>query len=247
VFQTFTHDWDIEHTPSAPYNSRSNGKAEAAVKAAKKMLRKTVKNREDQYLALLAIRNTPSQGIGRSQAQRLLNRRTRTRLPTTDTLLAPRIVEKEAEIAKIKNQHDRQAFYYNKQAQKLTPLHEGQTVRMKPFTLGNRSWQKATVKQRLDDRSYKVEGPQGNTYRRNRVHLRKTKEPPLQPATYDSILQEENIKTANDKILTTYETDHQQAQDVNDGTDEESSQPWHTVTRSGRVAKRPAYLDDYET
>ncbi|KAK3697327.1 hypothetical protein QZH41_004727 [Actinostola sp. cb2023] len=66
-FRKFTRDWDIEHTPSAPYNSQSNGKAEAAVKAAKKMLRKTQKTREDQYLALLAIRNTPSQGIGRAQ------------------------------------------------------------------------------------------------------------------------------------------------------------------------------------
>ncbi|KAK3713862.1 hypothetical protein QZH41_010915, partial [Actinostola sp. cb2023] len=124
-FRKFTRDWDIEHTPSAPYNSQSNGKAEAAVKAAKKMLRKTQKTREDQYLALLAIRNTPSQGIGRSPIQRIMNRRTRTLLPTTDTLLTPKTVERETEITRIKDQQERQAFYFNRDAHKLTPLQQG--------------------------------------------------------------------------------------------------------------------------
>ncbi|KAK3715610.1 hypothetical protein QZH41_009028, partial [Actinostola sp. cb2023] len=124
-FRKFTRDWDIEHTPSAPYNSQSNGKAEAAVKAAKKMLRKTQKTREDQYLALLAIRNTPSQGIGRSPIQRIMNRRTRTLLPTTGTLLTPKTVERETEITRIKDQQERQAFYFNRNAHKLTPLQQG--------------------------------------------------------------------------------------------------------------------------
>ncbi|KAK3752443.1 hypothetical protein QZH41_003511 [Actinostola sp. cb2023] len=174
-FRKFTRDWDIEHTPSAPYNSQSNGKAEAAVKAAKKMLCKTQKTREDQYLALLAIRNTPSQGIDRSPIQRIMNRRTRTLLPTTDTLLTPKTVERETEITRIKDQQERQAFYFNRNAYKLTPLQQGDTVRMKPFSLGDRKWQKATVKQRLDDRLYEVENPADTTtFRRNRVHLNKT-------------------------------------------------------------------------
>ena len=70
-FQKLTKDWDIEHMVTSPYNSKANGQVEAAVKSAKK----------------LAIRNTPSQGIGSSPAQRLMNRRTL--LPTTSTLLEP--------------------------------------------------------------------------------------------------------------------------------------------------------------
>jgi len=53
VVQKFTKAWDIEHTPSSPNHSQSNGKVEANVKAAKRMLRKTEKNKEDQYLAFL--------------------------------------------------------------------------------------------------------------------------------------------------------------------------------------------------
>lgn len=72
---------------TSPYNSKANGKVEAAVKSTKKLLRKTAKGGDDLYLGLLAERNTPSQGIGSSPAQRFMNRRTRTLLLTTCTLL----------------------------------------------------------------------------------------------------------------------------------------------------------------
>ena len=73
-FQKFVRDWDIEHFTISPHNSKANGKVEAAVKSAKQLLRKTIKGGEDQYLALLAHRNTPTQGVGTSPAQRLMNR-----------------------------------------------------------------------------------------------------------------------------------------------------------------------------
>jgi hypothetical protein len=37
-------------------------------------------------------------------------------------------------------------------------------------------WKKATVASRLDERSYVVETANGETYRRNRFHLKKSKE-----------------------------------------------------------------------
>lgn len=54
---------------TSPYNSKANGKVEAAVKSAKKLLRKTAKCGNDFHLGLLAERNTPSRGIGSSPAQ----------------------------------------------------------------------------------------------------------------------------------------------------------------------------------
>ena len=48
---------------------------------------------------------------------------------------------------------------------------------MRPFTLGKKTWEKATVARRHDDRSYEVETPTMN-YRRNRVDLRRTEELP---------------------------------------------------------------------
>lgn len=62
-------------------------------------------------------------------------------------------------------------------------LSDGDVVRMKPFRLGDKEWRKATVTSRLVDRSYTVESPEGDTstYRRNRVHLKKTQETPSEP------------------------------------------------------------------
>ena len=39
--QKLAKEWDIEHRVTSPYNSKANGKVEAAVKSAKKLLRKT--------------------------------------------------------------------------------------------------------------------------------------------------------------------------------------------------------------
>ena len=64
---------------------------------------------------------------------------------------------------------------FDKYAKDLTPLEKGDTVRMKPFTKGDKEWSKATVTRRLDDRSYEVEA-NGTTHRRNRVQLKKTSE-----------------------------------------------------------------------
>jgi len=78
-----------EHVTSSPHYPRSNGKVEAAVKSAKRMLKKTRESGADQYLALLDIRNTPTSDLP-SPGQRLMNRRTRTLLlPMTDRLLEP--------------------------------------------------------------------------------------------------------------------------------------------------------------
>ena len=173
-FAHFSKKWGFEYTPSSPHHSRSNGKVESSVKSAKKMIRKAKKCGEDQYLALLNIRNTPSQGMDSSPAQRLLGRRTKTIIPTARSLLESRSTVTKQETDQLKMIQRRQAWYYDRSARDLPTLHEGDTVRMKPFSLGDKSWKKAKVVERLDDRSYEVEGTDGTVYRRNRVHLKKT-------------------------------------------------------------------------
>ena len=68
---------------SSPYNCRSNGKAESAVKIAKKLF----KGSTDPYLALLEWRNTPTIKINASPCQRLLARRTRGIVATSSAKL----------------------------------------------------------------------------------------------------------------------------------------------------------------
>ena len=89
----------------------------------------------------------------------------------------------------------KQAFHYNKTAKDLPILHEGDTVRMKPFQLGEKKWGKAIVNKRLDERSYEVETNSG-TYRRNRVHLRKSNEIPGPPDIHQRPDQPSDDRTA---------------------------------------------------
>ena len=85
--------YDIEHVTSSPHYPQSNGKAENAIKTAKNLLKKSKVAGTDFHLALLAWRNTPSEGLESSPAQRMFGRRTRTLIPTTSELLKPKIVE----------------------------------------------------------------------------------------------------------------------------------------------------------
>ena len=48
---------------------------------------KAHEDRSDPYLALLSLRNTPSESLGLSPAKIMFNRRTRTTLPMAQTLL----------------------------------------------------------------------------------------------------------------------------------------------------------------
>ena len=132
-FKSFTKKWGIEHTTTSPHHSKANRKVESAVKTAKAMLRKTSKSGEDQYLALLNIRNTPTQGVARSPAQRLLGKRTRSLLPSTRSLLKPRNPLDHYEMKQLQLNQKRQQKYYNRSAHDLPALNVGDTVRMKLF------------------------------------------------------------------------------------------------------------------
>ena len=170
-FLRFTKKWDFEHFTSSPHHSQGNGKAESAVKEAKKILRKCRVSGSDAFLALLDHRDTPPARVQVSPAQRLFNRRTRSLLPMTANLLTPQAVsDNELCQAKLKQHKQRQAQYYNRGAVDLDPLRREDIVRLKPFQLGKREWQKGVVRSRLDERSYEVETPH-QVIHRNHVHL----------------------------------------------------------------------------
>ena len=60
-FAKFAESWKFLHTASSPYYSGSNGKAEAAAKIAKTLLRKVKRSKLDFYKILLDWRNTPTE------------------------------------------------------------------------------------------------------------------------------------------------------------------------------------------
>ena len=63
---------------SSPHYPQSNSEAENAVKIVKRLFMKCRDSGQLEYLAHLDWRNTPSEGIGTSPAQRFLGRRCKT-------------------------------------------------------------------------------------------------------------------------------------------------------------------------
>lgn len=234
-FNVFSNQWDFKHTPSSPGHPQANGKAESAVKAAKAMMNKCNKSGTDVYLSLLEIRNTPTQGADSSPAQRLLNRCTRSLLPITTSMLVPRGTEiSDYDKVRLQRNQKQQIDHYNKGAKDLQPLAEGDVVRMKPFTLNQKEWQKATVTRRLDERSYEVETEKGNV-RRNRVHLKEAEKQGIEIP--ESIISEPQSTEPLESLI----------QDNESPTSEPvSASPIvspTTRTRSGRVSKKPNRLN----
>ena len=150
-FISFANEWGFEHRTGSPGHQKTNGKAEAAVKDAKRLLRKAKDSKGDIYLAVLALRNTPTKAMGTSPAQRLLGRRYETQLPTTKELLRPQSVRAEAEEGDSgKTSSTSQVLQQG--TRDLSPLEEGDVVRMRPFRLGQKEWEKATVTKHYNER-----------------------------------------------------------------------------------------------
>ena len=111
-FNEFASTYGFEHVTSSPLYAQSNEKAENAVKTAESFLEKATKSKRDPYLSLLDWRNTPTEGLNSSPAQRLFGRRTKTLLPTSNHLLKPKI-PKEVE-DKLTLKKAKQAMYYDR-------------------------------------------------------------------------------------------------------------------------------------
>ena len=88
-FKKFAAEWGFQHDTSAPGNSKANGAAEAAVKIAKRLMKKSLKAHENPYKGLLNIRNTPTEGTDSSPAQRLMGRCMLGDIPMSKALLIP--------------------------------------------------------------------------------------------------------------------------------------------------------------
>ena len=217
------------------------------MKEAKKILVKCKKAGSDAFLALLDHRNTPPTGIQISPAQRLLNRRTRSLLPMSASLLRPSVADEDMTRTKLRLRQQQQAHYYNRGARDLDPLEKGDPVRVKPWQFGKKEWQKGVVKKRLDERSYEVELPQG-VLRRNRIHLRRTYE--SAPAAADTRDALPNEPQPQGLVSETNELPSQTATEAPSQGATEVHPPTAPVEapelrRSQRVRRVPKHLEDY--
>lgn len=88
-FKEFSKLYEFTHNISSPLFSQSNGLAEKSVQTAKRLIEKAKIDHKDFHLALLDYCNTPRNDHIGSPAQRLMRRRTKTRLPTTYRGITP--------------------------------------------------------------------------------------------------------------------------------------------------------------
>ena len=87
-FKDYCLKHNIIHSTSSPYNPRSNGLAESAVKSAKYLLRKSDNFKDFQH-RLQAWRNMPSANSSFSPAEKFFSRRQRADLPSLTKLSLP--------------------------------------------------------------------------------------------------------------------------------------------------------------
>ena len=192
-FVQFANEGELRHVSSSPHHQKANGKAESAVKIAKNLFKKALRDNRDPWLALLDFCNTPTQGMQTSPVQRLMSRRTKTLVPIATSLLKPEVADGVTEKIELKRQKAKS--YHDKQAKRLSELEIGQEVRIAP-NLRGKPWNLGTCTEKLSDRSYIVES-NGEQYRRNREHLKPTLTQP-EPA---KDIQPEPVPTAAKPVL----------------------------------------------
>jgi len=102
----------IQPCHNIPHYPQSNGKAESACNT-------LLKKAKLANLTLLNHRNTPTEPINLSPAQRLFDRHTQTLLPSSIMLLKPEILQQV--LIKLKAVHQKQAEHYDRAAKPLPP------------------------------------------------------------------------------------------------------------------------------
>ena len=178
-FHEFALSWEFNHVTSSPHHPKSNGKAESSVKIVKQLFKKAERDRQDPWLALLDYRNTPTEGVGASPAQRLMSRRTRTLLPTAASLL--RLTVNHSSVDSLQLKRQKVKFNHDKHVRLLPELEIGQEVRVTPLRK-NQTWEQGICTEKLSDRSCVVQSG-GTSLRRNRQFLKLAREPSVQANT----------------------------------------------------------------
>ena len=135
TFQQFLKDWGVKHRLSSAGYPQSNGRAELAVKSAKRIIQEnsvngTLDNNKTTQ-AILQYRNTPLLHIGLSPAQILLHRQLRDHVPNHPSnyhLHKQWVISAKQREDLLSVRNDKIIRNFNKSAHELAPLKTGQTV-----------------------------------------------------------------------------------------------------------------------
>ena len=263
-FANFAKTWDFVHkTVSARY-PQANGMAEKGVQIAKRLWMKAKEDKVDPYFALLDYRNTPRSSTLGSPTQRLMSRRTRTRIPVSNTLLLPNVLPPDRISHALTNARNVSKTYYDQHSKPLPELKMNDTVRVRK----DKEWIPGKLVSKADrPRSYNVLTPAGQMITRNRRHLLRTNEDDRFDVTrrrvqsemedYDLIVparQENRIRRQSDtnQNIVSQIPDgscsivNGPGANQNDVSSNDVVQPNTRTTRPQRVRKLPNKFKDFE-
>ena len=219
-FAEFAKTWGFIHDTSSPTYAQSNGLAERYVQTIKNLLIKALETGEDPYIALLAYRSTPRHDM-KSPAEILMGRKLKTRLP----MITDSAQTDTKQTIKIRSENEK--TYYDKRAKPLQPLHSGQSVRIRR----NSAWEQATVANSTQyPRSYDIQMPEGQTYRRNRK---------------DILRIPENSKQMTSEVYQNDPRDGDMTESIQIPDSTQSQEQGENLRRSDRVRRMPEHLKDY--
>ncbi|XP_062714329.1 uncharacterized protein K02A2.6-like [Aedes albopictus] len=182
-WKQFAREWDFYHSTSAPHHQQANGKAEAAVMIAKRLLKKAEEAGNDFWYALLHWRNVPNK-VGSSPAARLFSRNTRCGVPMSTSNLKPKLVSGVPEA--IEERRRKAKFQYDRKTRNLPNLETGSAVYVQLQPETSKKWTPARVSNKLNERSYVVD-VDGMQYRRDLVHLKPRNEPQTPEVNPDQV------------------------------------------------------------
>jgi hypothetical protein len=170
-FAEFCRKRGMEHELSSAYSAQSNGLSEAAVKACKHLLAKTMEQGEDFEEAMAAYRNTP-RADGFSPAQLMLGRRMKGPLPMLQSQLEVEVSNFSAGREAREKTQAQSKKQYDSDKKEMEKLKKGDSVIVQ--CQHSKRWtKKATVISiRRSGHSYNLEDEDGFTFVRNRRFIK---------------------------------------------------------------------------
>lgn len=236
--QQFAKNWKFQLKQSSPHHQQANGMAERTIGTIKQMLKKTIEENGDIYLALLSYRNTPIYNIY-SPSQILMSRMLRDNLPRTKEMLKPKVIHEKEYYIKMNRAREKYKEYYDTRSKLRQEFNENDKVyyQEKPRS----EWKRARITEKEDDRTYKIITEEGRILRRNKQFLKRRDD------RQECIERQNNIEI---NIQDEQEIENRTpcpsvTNNINDSKQVTNADTSRFVTRSGREIKTPSKFKDF--
>ena len=237
-FKQFIEDFDIRHTTTSPYYSKSNGLAERMNQTIKNSLNKAMQSGQTLFDVLGTLRSTPlGEGLP-SPSVLLQSRNLRSNLNFVSSQLKTQQVNNDQVIEAL---HKRQGLNQTKHQKQAEKFIVGMKIWVKT---GHRQWVEGEIlAHAATPRSFLVKLSNGQVTRRNQSFLRIKKIASNNPSSSSSGSGETAERVENNTrapmVITNIPAPSSNAEQVRGSGNRATATGSTTVTRGGRVSRPP--------